>query len=333
MQIKHRLILIPVLMIGLLGELALANCYFIRLNGYHFDHGFDVFSWGEISPLIALDAGDYYNLSPSGQDRIDIAHGESKNLEGELYYIPKSLINNKQFSLKMMVVERDTDTPDDLVLPMSERSISFSKEAFLMDSMRTDISFHPFADPVTQTAKNKQRYRFEIIRDDGNCNTDTVEGKANDQRFRLQNRLKQLYLHVKLYEKAFLSGGQEYGSYHIPTIKENSFSDAVNIAESIATVNSNELIKLGMSLEKLDKVENFKSVWREYIYLVRRLLRQHITIQYLEEKKYKEVKVPSLRFHPDWKKFNDHKAVMPPERWNISTLFNSKKEKHDENKN
>ncbi len=300
---------------GFLGEMLTANCYFIRLKGYHLTQRADVFGWGELSPLISLEAGDYFHLSPSGQNIIDMSNGKAKNLQGELYYIPQNLIDkNKQFSLKMIVIERDNESPDDLVLPLSERYISLTPELFFLDSLRTDVSFQPFGSSITM---NKQSYQFEILRDTRNCSPDTNEGRANDLRLRLENRLKQLHLHIKHYEEDFLSGGHEYQSYKLPMIKEESISDALDIAETVSTANSSELISLGVRLEKFRKVENFSTVWREYRYLVRRLLKEKIPIQYMEEKLWKKIEVPSIRFHSDWEKLTKNTGTLPPESWNI----------------
>ncbi len=317
-MIARKLILTFIILVSFLAEVATANCYFIRLNGYHLSQRLDVFGWGELSPLIGLEAGEYYHLAPRGQHKIDISNGEAKNLQGELYYIPQNLIDkNNQFSLKMMVIERDEDSPDDLVLPLRERSISLTSESFFLDSLRTDLSFQPFDDTVTNIPQNKQSYQFEIIRDSRNCSLNTAEGEANDLRFRLQNELKQLHLHIKFYEEAFLSGGHEYEFYKLPMIQKNSLSDALSIAGTIASVNSSELISLGVTLQKLSKVENFSNVWREYMYLVRRLLGQKITIKYIEEKKWGKMEVPSLRFHPEWEKLPGGIGILPPKKWKI----------------
>lgn len=317
-MIPRKLILIFIVFISFLVEMATANCYFIRLNGYHIDQRFDVFGWGELSPLIGLETGEYFNLSPHGQDIIDIANGKAKNLQGELYYIPQNMIDkNNQFSLKMMVIERDTESTDDLVLPLSERSISLVPKSFVMDSLRTDVSFQTFGDPTATIPQYKQSYQFEILRDSQDCSPDTAEGRSNDLYFRLENRLKQLHLHILHYEKKFLSGGQEYKSYRIPNVQEKSFSKALNIAQTIASINSAELISLGMRLEKLSEVENFKNVWREYRYLVQRLLKQKITFLYAKEKKWTKMEVPSLRFHPDWKNLSKGTGILPPEHWKI----------------
>jgi len=305
-------------MTSFFGKAAVADCYFIRLSGYHLTQGSDLFSWGELSPLIGLEAGYFFHLTPSGQHIIDISSGKATNLQGELYYIPHNLIDkNNHFSLRIMVLDRDNDTADDLVLPLNERSISLAPASFVLDRLRVDAYFQQFGDLTTTKPRHEQSYQFEILREPEDCSPDTAEGRANDQRFRLENHLKRLNLHIKVYEEAFLSGGQEYQSYRIPNIREYSLADALDIAEIIAAVNSSELISLGVALQKLHDVENFSNVWRNYRRLVRRLLRQKIPIQYMEEKKRKNIEVPSLDFHPDWEKLTGSTGVLPPESWEI----------------
>ena len=316
--IPHKLILAIMITASFFGKTAVADCYFSRLNGYHLTQVSDLFTWGDLSPLIGLEAGYYFNLAPSGQHIIDISGGKASNLQGELYYIPQNLIDkNNRFSLRIMVLDRDNDTADDLVLPLSERSISLAPASFVLDRLRVDAYFQPFGDMTTTKPRHEQSYQFEILREPQNCNMDTAEGRENDQRFRLENHLKRLSLRIKVYEEAFLSGGQEYLSYRVPVIKEYSLADALGIAETVAAVNSNELISLGTELEKLRNVKDFSKVWREYRRLVRRLLRQKITIYYREEKKHKKMEVPSLDFHPDWKKLTGSTGILPPESWKI----------------
>ena len=318
-MLLRKLILTSIILVTFFLEVATANCYFIRLNGYNISQRLDVFSWGELSPLIALETGDYYNLSPPGKNKIDITNGEAKNLQGELYYIPQNLIDkNNQFSLKIMVIERDEESPDDLVLPVRERSISLTSELFFLDSLRINLSFEAFDDIVDNTPLNKQSYQFEILRDSQNCSLNTAEGEANDLRFRSQNKLRKLHLHIKHYEESFLSGSHEYQSYRLPKkISKKSLKNALDISRTIATINANELISLGTTLEKFNKVENYSNIWREYMYLVRQLLGQKITIEYMKEKKWEIMEVPSLRFHPNWEKLSGGTDILPPKNWKV----------------
>ena len=314
----HKQILTFIISIVFFGQIAIANCYFIRLNGYSLTHRADVFSWGEFSPLIGLEAGDYYHLSPSGQNIIDINAGEVKNLQGELYYIPQNLIDkNNQFSLRMTVLERDIDTSDDLVLPLSERSISLEPKSFILDSMRVNVPFQRFTYPASSTSQNEQSYQFEILRESQDCSPDMPQGRENDLNFRLQNKLKHLHLHIKHYQKPFLRGSHEYQSYRLPKIKEKSLAEALKITEAISTANARELILLGTTLEKLRHFKNFKTVWRDYWYLTKNLLGEKITIEYMEEKEWKKMEVPSLRFHTDWKDLAKSTAILPPKHWDI----------------
>ncbi len=317
-MILRKLILIFIILTSFFLQVATANCYFIRLNGYHLTQRADLFSWGELSPLIGLEAGDYFHLSPPGQNMINISNGETENLQGELYYIPQNLIGkDNQFSLRMTVIERDIDTADDLVLPLSERSISLEPKLFILDSMRFNVAFHRFTYSDTSASENEQSYQFEILRESKDCSPDTSKGRENDLHFRLQNKLKQLHLHIKYYKEAFLRGSHEYQSYRVPLIKEESFSDALKRAEATAAANVRELISLGTTLDKLRHVENFKNVWRDYWYLIKQLLEEKITMEYREEKEWKKIDVPSLKFHSDWNSLTKSTAILPPKSWNI----------------
>ncbi len=201
-----------------------------------------------------------------------------------------------------MVLERDNDTADDLVLPFNERFIPLTPTSFVLDRLRVDVYFQQFGEFTTTRPRNEQSYQFEIFRELGECSLDTAKGRANDQRFRSENHLKRLYLRIKVYEEAFLRGGQEYQSYRVPNIRGYSLEEALDLTETIATLNSNELVSLGVELEKLRDVKNFSNVWREYKRLVQRLLKRKITIEYVEDKKKKEREVPSLNSHQDLKK-------------------------------
>ena len=90
-----------------------------------------------------------------------------------------------------------------------------------------------------------------------NCRIDSVGGRENDHRYRAENRLKRLQLHIQFYEEPFLNGGHEYLSYQSPEIKYKSHSKALSKATIVAAMNSNELIALGSKLKMLNKSEGF----------------------------------------------------------------------------
>ena len=303
-------------------QAALADCFFVRLKGYQITQRYDFLYWGEFSPLIALEAGYFYNLSPHGMRTTSQSKGTVKNLPGELYYIPQHLINkDNQFPLRMIVFDRDKDTSDDIVLPLSERFISLDSSLFTNNSYNIDVFIRRFS-KVT-IASNDQMYQFEIIKNSKNCRIDSVEGRENDHRYRDENRLKRLQLHIQFYEEPFLNGGHEYLSYQSPEIKYKSHSKALSKATIVAAMNSNELISLGSKLKMLNKSEGFSVVWNEYKKLIDRLLKQRLTVKYLDEKIWKKINIPTLTFHPKWEEMRGRTGTHLPKKWQIDLTRHS----------
>lgn len=306
------------LLAACVSEALVADCHFIRLNGYTLTQRPDFIDWGQLSPLIGLEAGYFYHLSPSGMQTTGFNSGEVKDLQGELYYIPQHLIdNNNQFSLRIIVIERDSQNDDDMILPLRERPVSLAPELFTINQRRVEFFYRPFGELPAKAPRNEQAYQFNILKNAQDCSLTTAQGRANDWRYRQENELKRLRNWIRFYLQDSLSGAQEYLFYRLPLIKERNFSTAIKIAYTVAAVNSNELLSLGYQLEKLKDVERFKLVWEEYRQLIRKLFKQNLTIKYYKEKTWEEAKVPSLGFHPRWKKLIGTQGLMPPKKWNI----------------
>ena len=300
------------LITGFLVKIAVADCYFIRLNGYSLSLRADVFSWGELSPMIGLEEGQFYHLLPD----IETSEKKATNLHGELYYIPQSLINEQnQFSLRMIVLERDEKTSDDLVLPLRQRDISLESKEFRNDIRHVKLTFKPFAEEYNSL--NAQSYQFDILKRSEECSLSTALGKENDLQYRLENRLKHLSYHIGTYKNDFLDGAREYRYYRTPEIENKNVETGLNKAVEIAELNAHELIILGKTLEKQKKSKKFPIVWNAYKELVKHLLDDNITIQYEKEKKWETMFVPALAFHPKWKDFNRSSEIILPEDWKI----------------
>ena len=71
-------------------------------------------------------------------------------------------------------------------------------------------------------------YQFEILRNTEVCNNNTVIGRDNDWRFRMENELKRLQVLIKNYEKDPLIGSHEFNFYRFPEIKKNQYSKALS---------------------------------------------------------------------------------------------------------
>lgn len=317
MQNKLRIIIF-VLLSGFSGTV-LADCFFLRLNGYVLTQRPDFIDWGQLSPLIGLEAGRFYHLSPKGKETTGFNSGQVKDLQGELYYIPQHLMDKKdQFSLRLIVIERDIKNDDDLILPMRERSVSLAPKLFTINQRRVEMFFRPFGEHPSKAPRNEQMYQFDILKNSENCSLNTTDGRANDWRYRLENNLKRLRNRIKFYEQDSLTGAQEYRFYRLPLVEDWKMSKALHIANTVASVNSNELLSLGYQLEELRNIVEFEYVWQEYQQLVQRLYKQNITVKYKKDKVWEEIEVPSLGFHPKWKEINGSTGLMPPKKWKIT---------------
>ena len=298
---------------------AAAECFFIGLRGFEIEKNPDVLVWGEISPVIALEAGRFYPLAPERMASISVDAGQVSGLQGQLYYIPQALIDGEgRFVLRMMVVDPDKDTADDTLLPLRERSISLAADEFETNARRVSVHFLPFAELFPPTS-NAMRFEFEIRRRPGICDLDSEAGRAADLHFRQRNELQRLLVRVVAYERPHLVGGREYLAYRRPQIKAKDRAYAVERAFDVADVNARELVALGQEIFDLADTPGFDEVWEEYTLLVQRLARQSIKLQFKQGEYDMNASVPSLAFHPKWKQL-DQRALLPtlPEAWGIT---------------
>jgi hypothetical protein len=295
-------------------QAAWSECFFIRLNNYQLTERPDLFSWGEVTPLIALEAGRFYNLSPSGE----LTFPHDKDFSGEIYYIPQHLIDSKKmFSLRLMTIERDIDTPDDLILPLREQSVSLKPEHFTSSNRPVKLRFSPFGDMAHAVPKNEQQYLFTIFQNNESCDISTKKGLINDQRYRRENEIKRLALRVKYYEKPALIAGHEYAFFQRPKIDKYNYTDALELARQAADINARELLKLGYELRLLEDVKNFKTVWKNYSDLIKRLYELSFTIRFTRDGSKQAISVPALDFHPRWKVLSGSKGIKPPKAWKV----------------
>ena len=316
----HRLSSLALLAgLALISSAAAAECFFVGLRGFEIEKNPDVLVWGDISPLIALEAGRFYSLAPERMGSISVNAGQVSGLQGQLYYIPQALINGDGlFALRMMVVDPDKDTADDTLLPLSERSISLVADQFDTNARRVSVRFLPFADVFPPTS-NAMRFEFEVRRRPGICDQDSEAGRAADLRLRQRNELQRLLVRVVAYEQPQLVGGREYLAYRRPQIKAKDRVYALERAFDVADVNARELVALGQEIFDLRNTPGFDEVWEEYTLLVQRLARTSIELQFKQGESSMSTSVPSLAFHPKWKQL-DHRAdwQMFPQAWGIS---------------
>lgn len=293
-----------------------AECYFVSLREFHVSKSADPFSKGNFSPLIAIEPGRLYPLAPEYE--AEAPHGAV--MLGRKYYIPRHLIDDEsRFSLRLMMLDLDKDTPDDLVLPPTERTISLATTGSATDTHLVTVRFSPFSDePRIQS--NAQRFTFEISRNVGPCDEDTDAGRTADRSHRQDNELRRIHARVMFYDRPHPVGGHDYSPYRIGKIVAARLPLVLARAFDVARVNALELIALGKHVRSLQGRPEFERVWSDYTRLVRRLALQKISLRYKNEKKVARMaSVPSLAFHPEWEKLPmiGELPVLPKE-WGIA---------------
>ena len=294
---------------------AAAACFFISLREFHVAEAADPFTKGNFSPLIALEAGRVYPLAPARMAEAPHA----TRMEGRRYYIPRHFIDDAgRFSLRMTMIDHDKDTPDDLVLPQSERSIVLDDAKFEAGLKLETVRFTPFADKLPPQS-NTQQFTFEIERRNGDCDAGSEAGLTEDRRLRRENELRRLWAQVQFYD-SYPAGGQEYLPYRVKMVDKTGIPSALASALDMAKVNAQELLALGQDLQQLRDLPDFDKVWMEYTRLAHRLLNQEIPMRYRDDKGVKkQSSAPSLAFHPAWKNLLETEEIPTlPENWGIT---------------
>lgn len=276
---------------------AAAACFFISLREFHVTEAADPFAKGNFSPLIALEPGRLFPLAP--ELMVEAPH--ANRMQGRRYYIPRHLIDDAgRFSLRMTMIDHDKDTPNDLVLPQSERLVDLISAKYEAGLQLVTVRFMPFADRLPPQS-NIQEFTFELERRNGLCDSGSEAGLNEDRRLRRENELRRLLAQVRFYD-SFPTGGQDYLPYRFKTVEKIHLPAALASALDMARVNAHELLALGQDLRELRDAPDFDKAWVEYTGLVHRLLAQSISIHYQDDQGVKKQSmVPSLAFHPAWK--------------------------------
>ncbi len=312
---KTPMLILAALLILSAGQ-AVADCYFIGLREFQMAKGADPFQMGDLSPMIAMEPGRFYSLAPEHTDLI--THGLAQL--GRRYYIPQHLIGTDgHFTLRVMVVDRDLDTSDDLVLPLTEWRVSLMDTDFKSDTRRVALHSRPFNDD-RPAQPNSMRLVFEVEKRDGRCGEDSAPGRMADAKHRRNNELKRLMTRVTHYDQPHLVGGWEYLPYRLPKINKAKRSSALEKAFNVAEANARELITLGQEIRELRDSPEFPEVWAAYAQLLERLTKQVIVIHFKDaDGVRRKVVVPSLAFQDGWKGYLSAEFLpVVPENWGIA---------------
>jgi len=290
-----------------------SGCYWIRLNGLYIEKSSDFLARGDYLPLIGLEPGDLYSLLSGAEESIGLSATREQRIDGHWYYIPAHLIDKGAMTLKFMVLDRDKETDDDLVLPLRSHSIRLDGGSWRLGRMQIEVPEAYVLDD--QLAKiNRMRFHFELQRRPGLCSPERSRGAAADSAYRNENRLHHLRTRIFRYFETPVLAGREAKLF-----VDDATTDA-EAAFALAKQNLHELLALGREVDQLEGVVGFDELRHEFGKLIARLGQMRLSFTLVEKngEKSRQVSVnaPALASDPEWKQFIADAVIEPiPNHW------------------
>lgn len=290
-----------------------SHCHWIRLNGLYIEHSPDFLARGDYLPLIGLEPGELYSLLSGSEEAIELPSKREREIDGQWYYVPAHLIDRQEMTLKVMVLDRDEDTDDDLVLPMRSHVVRIDQGFSPSGRMQIDVSEVYVLDDQT-TKSNEVRFRFELQRRPGPCSLEGPDAAAADSANRKANKVRHLRTRIFRYFEEPVLAGREAKLF-----VDNETSNAATAYE-IARRNLHELRTLGREVERLEGAEGFDDLRHDFGKLIARLREKRLAFTIVEADGGKHRKIPAtapvLASDPEWKRFIADAFIEPlPERW------------------
>ena len=122
----------------------------------------------------------FFPSAARAQFMLDFWAPEGTQMKGRRYYLPRHLIEDKTRGvLWLTLFDYDKDTPNDLILPQTGRSIPLNDDRFTRGGYLASVDLLPFTDDVPGKP-NAQRFTFHIERTDGPCDSESTAGRAED---------------------------------------------------------------------------------------------------------------------------------------------------------
>ncbi len=300
-------------------------CYWVRLQGLYVERSADFLGRGDYLPLIALEPGELFSLLPGFEASMQIREGKEKALDGHWYYVPTQLIEDGAMTLNVMLLDRDEDTDDDLVLPMRRHILRLDRDFPRSDRVSVEIPEMYVLDDRSSDS-NQMRFRVELRRKPGPCRKDTPQGASADTAYRRENRLHHLRSRVFHYLDNPVIAGREALLF-----VENTTS-SIEAAYQIAQRNLHELVTLGMEIDRLEGTRGFEDLQYEFAQLIERLKKKRLPIKVPAQKGKSEQEVayaPALASDPRWTVLIQGAVVEPmPRRWLLSPDDRATREGH-----
>jgi len=212
--------------------------------------------------------------------------------------------------LTLMVLDRDEETDDDLVLPLRTHRVDLS-EGFSAAGRKSFAIDELYVLDDNMTKSNAVRFRFELKRTEGACGDEGM-----DRAHRRASRVHELRSRIFRYFDEPVLGGREAKLF-----VEYQTDDAAT-ADAIARRNLHELMALGREVERLEGAEGFDELRHDLGKLIAQLEQKRLTFTREEEADGKTNKVvvsaPALASDPEWKRFMPEAEIHPiPERWRL----------------
>lgn len=308
-----RPLLLPLLLASSPSEAGQSYCYWIRLDGLYIEQSPDFLTGGDYLPLIGLEAGELYSLLSGSEKSIELPSKTEQKIDGHWYYLPPHLIDRSVLTLNVMVMDRDEDTDDDLVLPLRRHAIRLDQGFSPSGRKQIEIpELYILDDQMTKS--NAVRFRFELRRAPGPCGSGSPEGMAADSANRKENRVHHLRSRIFRYFEEPVLAGREAKLF---VVQETP--DAAS-AYQVARRNLHELLALGREVERLKGARGFEELRYELGRLIARLREKRVAFTLIEEHDGKRRKVrasaPALASEPEWRKYLPDADLEPiPEGW------------------
>ncbi len=266
-------------------------------------------------PLIGLERGETYSLLSGSEKSLELPATREQQIDGHWYYVPAHLVEKGAMTLNIMLLDRDEDTDDDLVLPMRRHSIRLDGDFSRSEPLQIEIPESYVLDDRSPKI-NRMRFRFELQRKPGLCGSEPSLGAATDSAYRKENRLHQLRTRLFRYFETPLIPGRE-----ARLVIDNATRDG-ETAYGMAGQNLHELLTLGREVEQLEGVVRFDELRQEFGKLIAVLQNKRLTFTVAEKtgesRRQVSVTAPPLASDPGWKQFVADAVIEPiPERWQL----------------
>lgn len=288
-------------------------CHWIRLTGLYIEQSPDFLARGDYLPLVGLEPGELFSLLSGSEESVRLPSKREQEIDGHWYYVPAHLIDDRTMILNVMMLDRDEDTDDDLVLPMRSHRVGLDQGFSPSGHKEIEIPEVYILDDQP-TKSNEVRFRFELLRRPGLCSLDGTRGEAANSALRDENRVHDLRTRIFQYFDEPVIAGREAKLF-----VDDEAKDAA-AAYAIAKRNLHELLGLGREVERLDGAKGFDELHHEFGRLIAILQEKRLRFSVVEKDgtqvRLVPMTAPALASNREWSRIIGDAVVEPiPNGW------------------